>query len=416
MLVEFSVENFRSIKELQTLHMQASAQKESDYHNLNFNRIHSPKVNLDLIKTKAIFGANASGKSNLILALITFWKNLWILGLEDNLAYWIDPYKLDSSTINEPSFFQIITFSNGIQYRYGFTADKEKIHSEWLYVKDKKETPYFVREGQNITYSNENSFSEVKNIIKKDNKFFKENSLVLAILNAFNGKISSEVYKSIVGSILINSGQEIADSSTWKKGSIQNWKTDESYRNFTKKLLKSVDRTIFDFEIKTEVTQIEGFEKQEKKDFLISKRKFNNKVVSFDFESAEGKGTQKIFGISSSLYSALFEGKVLVIDEFDSQLHPDLTREIVILFQSKDAHPNAQLIFVTHDSNLLDSDLLRRDQITFVEKNKSGETEIYDLSDIKGVRDTDLFEKNYLKGKYGGMPILNNFQNKVFHG
>ena len=117
-----------------------------------------------------------------------------------------------------------------------------------------------------------------------------------------------------------------------------------------------------------------------------------------------------MFDYSSVIYHSLIQGQTLIIDEMDSMLHPKLTRKIIDLFQSPDAHPEAQLIFVTHDTNLMDSELLRRDQITFVEKVDEGYSEIFDLSDIKGVRAKDLFEKNYLKGNYGALPTLNRME------
>lgn len=418
MLVEFSVENFRSIKTLQTLSMQATSQKESDYHALNSKRMHSPKKNLNLVKTKAIFGANASGKSNVILAMVSFWKIIVFgLGGNDILERWIQPYRLDEKLEFLPSYFQIIIEIDGSQYRYGFEADSKRIKSEWLFKKEKKETEYFVREGQEIKSYNKNSFSEIKILNQTNNKFFREDTLILSVLYALNGEVSTIILDSIKKGIMIHGGDEVSEQKVWKRDSIKSFKENESYRAFIKNLLRVVDNSIHDIEIKKDlVIEPDGTQKLLDTNNLFVVRSFEDSTVFFDLEKEEGKGTQKVFALSNSLFDAIHFGKTFIIDEFDSRLHPDLTREIVKLFQSKEAHKNAQLIFVTHDSNLLDSSLLRRDQITFVEKNKSGETEIYDLSDIKGVRDTDLFEKNYLKGKYGALPILNNFKNKVLHG
>ena len=418
MLVEFSVENFRSIKTLQTLSMQATSQKESDYHELNSKRIHSPKKNLNLVKTKAIFGANASGKSNLVRSMAAFWKIIDRSLADDSaLSKYISSFRLDKNTFDKPSYFQIIVEVGGVLYRYGFEADNEKIHSEWLFAKNKKEIEYFIRDKQKLVSFNKTGFSEIKEVLNKKNTLFKENTLILSVLNALNGSISTSIYDSIVSQIMINGGEVRSQNLFWKNYAINLFKNNNKFKEFVINLLAATDRTIDGFEIAKDVNiEIDGYKESFNTDLLFVKRKYLGHPYFFNLESEEGKGTQKIFALSSSFFEALNFGKTLIIDEFDSTLHPDLTREVVRLFQSKDAHDKAQLIFVSHDSNLLDSGLIRRDQITFVEKNKSGETEIYDLSDIKGVRDNDLFEKNYLKGKYGAMPTLNNFKNKVFHG
>ena len=127
-------------------------------------------------------------------------------------------------------------------------------------------------------------------------------------------------------------------------------------------------------------------------------------------ENEEASGTKKMFDYSSVIYDCSKKGKTLVIDEMDALLHPKLTRTIIRLFHSSASHPDAQLIFVTHDTNLMDHELLSRDQITFVEKSDEGHSEIFDLSDISGVRAKDLFEKNYMKGNYGALPILNGIE------
>lgn len=133
-------------------------------------------------------------------------------------------------------------------------------------------------------------------------------------------------------------------------------------------------------------------------------------TVGMEMGSSEAEGTKKLFGLAPFIFNTLDQpkGGVLFIDEFDARLHPKLSRKIVELFNSKITNPNnAQLIFITHDSNFLDAKLLRRDQIAFVEKDKKGVSTIHSLVEFKGIRNDASFEKDYLKGKYGAIPILN---------
>ena len=414
MLIEFSVENYKSFKGLQTLTMQATGEKEKGIDVIEHQRLFLAKKNLNILKTKAIFGANSSGKSNIVKAMASFWKIL-----NDNLAdktvlnEYIDAFRLDKTKNNSPTYFQIITVIDGIQYRYGFEADTNKIHSEWLFVKEKKEIFYFTREGQKIINYNKSNFKEIKEVEKTTGRLFKENTLILSVLYALNRPISSKIYKSIIHAITINPGDESGEKKFWLPKSIENWKVNEKFKSFSIELLKKIDKSIVSFEIKENSDK--SFEDKSDDDLIIIKRKLNDKEASFNLETHEGSGTRKMFSLSYSIFSTFYFGKTLIIDELDARLHPKLTREIISLFQTKDCHPEAQFIFVTHDSNLLDSSLLRRDQITFVDKNKYGVSEIFDLSDVKGVRENDLFEKNYLKGKYGGLPYLNNLRNIFAH-
>jgi AAA15 family ATPase/GTPase len=131
--------------------------------------------------------------------------------------------------------------------------------------------------------------------------------------------------------------------------------------------------------------------------------------VPFFMLTEESEGTQKMFGISPAILNSLEQGKVLIIDEFDARLHPLLSRKIVELYNST-SNKNAQLIFATHDTNLLTAHMLRRDQVCFVEKDKQGASHFYSLADFKGVRNDASFEKDYIAGKYGAIPFLGDFK------
>ena len=223
------------------------------------------------------------------------------------------------------------------------------------------------------------------------------------------------MYKGIIGDISINSGDSNS-KKFWTEQSVTHFKQNNQYRNFVNDLMQSMDDTIIRLDIMEGDLGIEGTNLSRKRDFPVTYRRLGEEQTLFSLEFEEADGTQKIFAISYAIYTALKNGRTYIIDEFDAFMHPKLTRMIISLFHSEGAHPQSQLVFVTHDTNILDATLLRRDQITFVEKTTNGASEIFDLSDIKGVRANDLFEKNYLKGSYGGLPYLKNPENIIFNG
>lgn len=410
MLIEFAIQNFKSFKELQVFSLEASKEKELDS---NLLRVVHTAGNHRVVKTKAIYGANASGKSNLILGLVAMWKivnnNLKYDDVFQNFVY---PYRLDNELRKEPSYFQIIFTHEDKRFRYGFEVDKEKIHREWLYLKREKEVMLFEREGIKITELNETTFKEGK-ILRQGVKMFTEQTLVISILDQLSGPVSTIVKECLNGKIIISPNLPSPHRfiNQWFMQTLHHFENDNHFKEWTVKLLHEIDGSITNSKIQ-ETVHANG--QVEKEPVII--RTIDQTDVSFMLETEEASGTKKIFDFASIIYRSIKQGKTLIIDEMDALLHPKLTKKIIELFQSPDAHQEAQLIFATHDTNLMDHTLLRRDQITFLEKSAQGDSEIFDLSDIKGVRAKDFFEKNYLKGNYGALPTLNNFEKLLSDG
>ena len=410
MLVEFAIQNYRSFKELQVFSLEAS--KEEDFDD-NSIRVVKTKGNYRIVKTKAIYGANASGKSNLILGLVSMWKIL-----DNNLKYddvfkeFVSPFRLNTELRNQPTFFQIIFIHDGNRYRYGFEVDTEKVHREWLYLKRDKEVMLFEREGSKLLELNETSFKEGK-IIRQGIKMFTEKTLVVSVLDQLSSPISTIVKECINNKIIIspNLPSQNRLGNRWFMETLHHFENDDNFKAWTVKLLHEIDGSIIDSKLQ-EVVLPNG---QVSKIPMII-RAMNKDSVPFMLETEEASGTKKVFDFSHIIYKSIRQGKALIIDEMDALLHPKLTRKIIELFQSPEAHKEAQLIFATHDTNLMDNELLRRDQITFLEKSNEGDSEVFDLTDIKGVRAKDLFEKNYLKGNYGALPILNNLEKLLLNG
>lgn len=428
-LQEFSFGNFRSFKEINTLNM-AAAKIKSKHQELDANNVIAGKnvEHISFLKSKAIYGANASGKSNVVDAFVTFFRIISNSVKDEKILNLVDPFRLSTETENEPSFFQIIFWDKNVKYRYGFELTDEEVISEWLYGKPReRELCYFIRDGKEIVELDKTNFSEghkLKTLLSDDdtddNEIFRDNSLFLSTLASFGfAKLSKQLIESMTSAYII-SGLGHHGMHQYAGDALQ----DKNKKKYMLDFLKNGDMGIQDldtFEISSDHLPDDAdddikndLQKKEKKKLLISSRKkfdANHNFVeneTFSFRLHESEGTQKLFELSPFIYQALKEEKTIIIDEFDARFHPLLTRKIVELFNSSQ-NKGAQLIFTTHDTNLLSSDVLRRDQIEFTEKDKYGASHLYSLVEFKGIRNNASFEKDYIQGKYGAIPFLGNF-------
>lgn len=421
MIEEFSFGNFWSFKDIQTLNMTAAKikSKNSQLDNINVFPINK---DISLLKAKAIYGANASGKSNVIKALVSFIRIIKDSVKEEKALGLIDSFQLSTETENMPTFFQLIFRIGKTRYRYGFEADDKSIKSEWLFsTPNKREQPLFIREDKLIVEINQTHFEEgvmyQKLFENSKDPIFTDTSLFLTHLSSTGfGKLSKQIIKTI-SSISIISGL----GHRGMYGIAGDSLSDSVKKKFILDFLKKADIGIDDLD-NVEITNEnlpDNLEDEVKEDLkkgkivVSSRTKYNVELKSegksnFSFGMQESEGTKKMFELSPFIYRSLKEGTPLLIDEFDSRFHPLLTKKIVELYNSI-GNKKAQLIFTTHDTNLLSSDLLRRDQIDFVEKDKYGASHLYTLVEIKGVRNDASFEKDYIQGKYGAIPFLGDF-------
>lgn len=393
---------------------------------LDTNNVFSVNKDLSLIKSKAIYGANASGKSNIVKALATFIRIIKDSAKEEKALSLIDSFHLSTETVSQPTFFQLIFRVGKTRYRYGFEADDKSIKSEWLFSTPSiREQPLFIREKNEIVEINQTHFKEgvlYQKLLKNSkDQVFTDTSLFLTHLNSIGfAKLSQEIFKTITSiSIVSGLGHQgmygIAGESL----------NDAIKKKFILDFIKKADTGIDDLET-IEITNenlpdnVEEEVKQnlKKGKIIVSSRALfdsNFKAVGkseFSFGIQESEGTKKMFELSPFIHRSLKDGVPLVIDEFDSRFHPLLTKKIVELYNSPE-NKKAQLIFITHDTNLLSHELLRRDQIDFVEKDKYGASHLYTLVEIKGVRNDASFEKDYIQGRYGAIPFLGNFTNLI---
>lgn len=416
MLIEFTVGNFLSFNKPVTFTMLAA--KPIKEH-IEDNVIETPRYNL--LKSAVIYGANASGKSNLIKA-INFCKWFVVNSSKEsqvNEEIYVNHYKLSTSTENGPSFFEIVFLINNIKYRYGFTVDKKQFKTEWLFFADKtKEYPLFLRENDVIEVKSK--FPEGQSLEAKT----RNNALFLSVVAQFNGEIAKSIINWFNNLNIISGLQD-----RYLKNITAKLFNDEGYKRKILELLNRSDIGFHSLDVNEITDDIVMPKRQNTESTIVrvhsgefristqhikyNKDKHFKEYVNFNLEQEESEGTKKYFNLAGPLLKTINDNGILVIDELDARLHPFLTFSIVKLFNSKNTNPDgAQLIFVSHDTNLLDRNLFRRDQIWFTEKDKWGATDLYSLADFKygRVRKDEDLEKRYIAGKYGAIPFLGNIE------
>ena len=431
MLIQFSVRNFRTFKEKATLSLIASNyDKETrETENISDSNIY----NLRILKSAVIYGANASGKSKFIEALM-FMKNFAINSSKESQKgeeIDVEPFKLNNESEKQPSEFEVIFLHKKEMFRYGFEVDKDKIVSEWLYHKPKtKEVEIFYRDLQKFETHSRN-FPKGATLVRED--LIRNNALLLSVAAQFNDATCENIIEWFKNLKTISGLKEDG-----YQGYTMGKTKDPKHKERILELLKAADLGIQDIklemlditklpqEMPKELREIILKKSKEDKtefvtDILTTHKKFDNSKkhignTSFSLDDDESFGTRKFFALTGPVLDAIENGYTLVVDELDSKLHPNLVCKIVSLFNSQKLNPkNAQLIFNTHDTNLLSSGLFRKDQVWFTEKDKYGEAKLFSLADFKSdtVRKNEAFEDNYIRGKYGAVPFLGFFDNLI---
>ena len=396
MLIEFSVKNFLSFKNKVTLSMEKGSGEE------NLDNIVSNN-NLKLLKIAAIYGANASGKSNIIRALtsaVLMVRNSSFIPIGVKWDF-IKPFLFDKDSKNKPSEFEFIFITNNIKNRYYFSADESKIYSEVLDAYySQKPTNIFRRTNTNVyEFNNDKNKLEALSLNNTDNKLF------LATATTWNYDKTKDAYLWFVNSIdTFNSFDNINDKDLLGLVSGEN-----NLKEFTLKLLKEADILIKDISVDYEEKEMVKLEHE------VLDKNNNKSTYKLNFIE-ESSGTKVLFTFAPFLKKAFETTKVIVVDELEKSLHLTLVEFIVKLFNNKEINKaSSQLIFTTHDTNLLNLELLRRDQIWFVEKDfKNGISDLYSL-DSFSVRKNENIQKGYLNGRYGAIPFIRDIEDNMFN-
>lgn len=401
MLITFKYKNFKSFKNENILDLEATTLKEHEYNVVKMK-------NVNLLTMAAIYGANASGKSN-VLQAFEYMKNMILIN-NDSMEYsQIKEENIYSFMMNKyPISLEVEILSKyGKIYKYGFESLNDKIKSEWMY--EKKINKFYT-----IFERKENSVSMKSN--NKNNRYdnLDDKTLFLSIYTKIDRKNSdfNNVYQWFIDTDYLDLDNTkienfINNTISTKILNDSNYKAE--LQNFISALdlgieeIKTIPESMNDLPKSNGVVKIELLYRVE-----------NNKIKSLPLE-LESDGTRKMIYLFDYLIVALKKGMTLFIDDLDTKLHPLLTRYIINLFHNKEINiSNAQLIYTTHDVTNLNKETFRRDEIWFTEKDNSGVSEIYSLSDYKidnvKIRNDATFNKDYLTGRYGAIPELKQFK------
>jgi uncharacterized protein len=410
MLLRLRFSNFRSFRTEQELSLVAGP-----FTDLPGVVRHSAGAREGILLGAAIYGANGSGKSNVIKA-VSFMSS----AVARSHRSWNpegpiprEPFMADEESGREASEFEVDFLLAGVRYRYGFRVDSEVVLEEWLHVypNGKKQTWFHRKRGAPIAFSKKmpGENRTIEGLTRK-------NSLFLSAAAQNNHEALLPVYRWLAGMRFVH-----GDRATYLRRTAKLC-TQSDYKNEIAKLVSVADLGIADvvveqtklpdgmralFEAITSISKMpEKTPLSETQTEIKLLHRLADKTVSFD-NSRESAGTIAYLSLLGPVVDALKKGVPLLIDELDASLHPLLAIELIRLFNTPSSNPNgAQLIFNTHDTNLLSSGVLRRDQIWFTEKGSDASSHLFALSDFKPRRQENL-QNGYLQGRYGAIPFIN---------
>ena len=402
MLLNFTFQNFRSFRDERTLSMEASSIKELKESLLSY------KGKGEILPVAVLYGSNSSGKSNVLSALMVM-RNVVLdsvrLNPKDKLDY--KPFMLDMDSKNKPTSFEIQFLQNDIRYRYGFDYNRNRICQEWLYEKKAGEREFnlFLRAEDEFDVSK----SRFPEGIGKESSTA-ANRLFVSLAAQLNGQKSNQILDWF-GQCNYLSG---TDNIGYKDKTLQLF---YDHSEECEQVLDFFHHTQLGFRNLVVTTEETNLLENRVMEARTTHAIYDTSgqmagEAAFPLEEMESAGTRKVIDLSGPVFDTLREGKLLVVDELDAKLHPLLTRSIVKLFMSPDTNPHgAQLIFVTHDTNLLNLSYLRRDQIWFTEKDATESSDLYSLVEFRDqagakVRNDRSLQKDYINGRYGAIPFL----------
>lgn len=425
MLLELRVENYRSIAEEQRLLMTASKD------DILGDNVHGPEAPGDvtgryrLLKSALLYGANGAGKSTVIRAA-SLMRHLVVHSAADYKegdALPIEPFRLSAERADAPSRFEMTFFHRTVRYQYGFAADSERVHEEWLlaYPEGRAQT-WFERDGDEWSFG-----PNLKGEKKRIAEMTRFNALFLSAAATWNQQQLQEVSEWFRSRLRILAHEPWRDRTREPSVDITSFTMHQASRSeaFRDKLVRHLRAADLGIEaVEVELRQLgeddlpEGLPKEIRNELLLSEVQFarartrhrsdDGSEVWFELAD-ESDGTQRLFELLGPWIDTIESGYVVLVDELFSNLHPMLTRRLLESFHSTvtSAAP-AQIVLTTHDSSLLDPALLRRDQIMILEKERTGACRLYSLLDYKP-RKNEAWQRGYLGGRYGGVPFLEDF-------
>jgi hypothetical protein len=407
MLLSFRFANHRSFRDEQQLNLMPVCGSD----------VQQPSM-LEPVRTVGIFGANASGKSNCLNALV-FMRRMALRSdrdVEPGLGISRDPFLLSAESRIDPSRYVVDLVFHGVRHTYGFTINDERVLEEWLYQYPlKKKRRIFERDGQEFIWGEESGKrSELGNV---------------AAITAPTALFLSTVARFTTTGMSVEAADSLHDVYRWFQGnrvrsisgphlfaSGRAWPRDEKEQWIIVELLKAAGVGIEDVSLRSSRDALlAGVESDEARP--LSRLRFRHRgadaSVSFDL-TQESTGTQQLLGLTLDAAHILRVGGMMTIDGIDASLHPILTAKLIGLFRSPTANPRgSQLIFTSHDPALLGTidgeEVLRREEIWFTEKQDDGASVLYPLSDFKPHKEGENRQRRYMNGNYGAVPNLSTY-------
>lgn len=427
MLIDFTVENFRSYKDKKVFQFTPSVSKELPT-NLTTSSIEGMRV----LKTAVIYGANAAGKSNLLTAM-AFLGSMIRSPLhdptgEESPIHRPIGFALDPTMVKEPSRTRVRFVLGKNLYDYALSIRESAIAQESLTVHPDggRGQEWFLRQGTEVKFNQ----THLKGPKQRLQDFISPRNTLLAVAIAFGHPQLTEpaqwLNRNLRLRFELGEGSGAIRRAVPSLPTAQRCYSDPAFRDWVEGLLRYADLGIKGVEVqvtlektKRAVTQpgTEGgpptriFREVETERHVpfIRHAGLNDYSVLFEL-SEESQGTRRLFSMLSPLYDVFQQGEVAIVDELGASMHPSLVRELVSLFHNSEINKNgSQLLFATHNTSLLTGDLFRRDQVWFTEKDNVGATDLYSLVEFKDTREGEHFERGYLRGRYGAIPFFGKF-------
>jgi AAA15 family ATPase/GTPase len=420
MLVEFTVKNYRSIKDELVFSMAKAKGGELEGNSFEPD---APGT-IPLLKSAAIYGPNAAGKSNVILAMMEMEtivsKSATSVQEGDKIS--VTPFLFDEASAAEPTELEMIFVNDGIKFQFGFTATSSQIIEEWLiaYPKGRAQRWYsraFSKKKQKYDYKFSDLLLGQKSVWRDATR---SNALFLSTAVQLNSEQLRPVFNWFKKTL-----RPVHVGGWWPSFTASLCEQEDS-KSKVLEFLKAADVDIHDIKLDKEKFDpdilpddlpnnakkklIKEMKGKDVVNIMTIHRSTSGKLVPLDFD-AESDGTKKFFSFAGPWLDSLSKGYVLVIDELHDNLHPSMVKYLVGLFHNKKTNPkNAQLIFTTHETSILNQDIFRRDQIWFCEKLKDKETSLYPLTDFSPRKNRENIEQGYLSGRYGALPYIRSFE------
>lgn len=378
MILLFRLSNIFSFRDETTLDLQAAKIQTEKGKALSGNMF--PAAGGQVLKSVSVFGANASGKSNVmkgIHACVDMIRTSHTYN--ENTVFAVAPFKFDGYDKNPSSFF-VRFIIDGIEYEYSFSMTRTEILTEHLF--------YYPKGRRSLVFSRDESkgpdkknIYEFKQAIKRPMDVAANTSrktLFISRASQMDRDIAKRVFRFFSEDVVLDYKESAMPIDSFMK----------TRKEQILEILNTADSDIVD--IKIQGNTLKTFHR-------------GNPDIAFDFDTEESEGTKTLFQMMLSMIDIIRNGRTLLIDEIDTSLHPHLVEYIINLFNNSD---NAQLIYTTHNTHLLNTDFQRRDQVYFVNKREDGCSDLYSLYDFKDFRDTFDMEKAYLQGRFDAVPYL----------